>query len=173
MLTEVTDHKRDYSAITTVDGFITSSNGNLHFNNMTRCWKLLVECKDGSVDWVPLKDLKHSNPVELTKYAVVNKIIDGPVFGCWFKDTLRCQDRIISKLKSKYCHTSHKFYIQVTKTVKEAYEINRKSGTDFWTKAIAKLITNICISFEKIYSVTPNDTMKVKIDLNISPSMRT
>ena len=37
----------------------------------TRGWKLQVEWKDGSISWVPLKDLKASNPVELAEYALV------------------------------------------------------------------------------------------------------
>ena len=63
VLTEVTDHKKDDSAISKVDGFINSSSGNLHRKRTTSGWKLLVKWKDSSVDWVPLKDLKQSNPV--------------------------------------------------------------------------------------------------------------
>ena len=65
ILTEVTDHKKDDSAISKVDGFIKSSSGNLHQKRTTHGWKLLVEWKDGSVDWVPLNDLKQSNPVDM------------------------------------------------------------------------------------------------------------
>ena len=63
VLTEVNDHKKDDSAIAKVDGFINSSSGNQHRKRTTRGWKILVEWKDGSIDWVPLKDLKQSNPV--------------------------------------------------------------------------------------------------------------
>ena len=35
VLTEVTDHKRDYSAISKVDGFIKSSSGNQHRKRKT------------------------------------------------------------------------------------------------------------------------------------------
>ena len=76
LLTEVTDHKKYYSYIAKVDGFIMSSSGNLHRNRTTCGWKLLVGWKDVSVDWVPLKDLKHPNPVEMDEYAVVNEIRD-------------------------------------------------------------------------------------------------
>ena len=72
VLTEVTDHKKDYSAIATMGGFIKSSSGKLHRKRTTCGWKLLVECKYGSIYWVPLKYLKHSNPVDLAEYAVVN-----------------------------------------------------------------------------------------------------
>ena len=97
VLTEVTDHKKDDSSIATVDIFIKSSSGNLHRNSMTRRWKLLVEWKDGSVDWVPLKDLKQSNPVELAEYAAENDISDEPSFNYCVKETLGHRDKIISR----------------------------------------------------------------------------
>ena len=43
VLTEVTDHKKDDSAIAKVGGFIESSIGNLQQKMMTCVWKLLVE----------------------------------------------------------------------------------------------------------------------------------
>ena len=69
-------------------GFIKSSSGNLHWKRTTCGWKLLVECKDGFVDWVPIKELKHSNPVELAEYAVANEISDEPAFNWWVKENL-------------------------------------------------------------------------------------
>ena len=68
----MTDHKKDDSAIAKVDGFIKLSSGNLNCKRTTCGWKILVEWNDGSVDWVTLKDLKYSNPVELAEYAVAN-----------------------------------------------------------------------------------------------------
>ena len=41
----------------------------------------LLEWKDVSVDWVPLKDLKQSNPVYMAVYAVVNEISDDTDFN--------------------------------------------------------------------------------------------
>ena len=111
VLTEVTDQTKDGSAIYNVDSFIKSSSGNLHQKSTTRVWKLLVEWKDGSVDWVTLKDLKQSNPVELSEYSVENEISDETAFNWWIKETLRHRDRIISKVKSKYWRASHKFGI--------------------------------------------------------------
>ena len=76
--TEVIDHNKDDSAITKVYGFTKYSSGNLHQKRTTSDWKILVEWKDGSVDWVPPKKLKQSNPVELAEYLVKNKISDEP-----------------------------------------------------------------------------------------------
>ena len=58
VLTEVTDHNKDDSDIAKVGGFIKSSSRNLHRKRTTRGWKILLEWKNVSVDWVPLKDLK-------------------------------------------------------------------------------------------------------------------
>ena len=111
LLTEVTDTNKDDSAIAKVDGFIKSSSGNLHRKRTTRGWKIIGELKDGSFDWVPLKDLKHSKPVDLAEYDVENELSDETTLNWWVKETLRHRDRIISKVKSKYWRTSHKFGI--------------------------------------------------------------
>ena len=118
LLTEVNDHKKDDSDKAKVDGFIKSSSWKLHRKRTTRGWKLLLEWKNFSVDWVPLKDLKQSNPVELAEYAVGNEISDEPAFNWWVNETLRHRYRIISKVKYKYCRIPHKFGVQVPKTVK-------------------------------------------------------
>ena len=62
-----------------------------------------------------------------------------------------------------YFLTSHKSVVRVPKTVKEAYEIDRKLGTEFWTKAIEKEMTNARISFEKLGGVTPDEMRKGNI----------
>ena len=118
VLTEVTNHKKDDCAISKADGFIKSISGNLHRKRTDSGWKLLAERKNGSVDWVPLNELKQTNPVELAEHAVANEISDESEFNWWVKETLLHRDRIISKSESKYCRTSHKFGIRVPKTVK-------------------------------------------------------
>ena len=65
VLTEVTDNKKDDSSIAKVGGFTKSSSGNINQKRKTREWKLFVEWKEGSVDWIILKYLKQSIPVEL------------------------------------------------------------------------------------------------------------
>ena len=70
---------------------------------------------------------------------------------------------IIFKVKSKYWRTSHNFGIRFPKTVKESYRIYRQSGTNFWTKDIAKEMTNVRISFDNIDGVTPDETRKGNI----------
>ena len=77
------------------NGFIRSSIRNIQAKKSTRGWKLEVKWKDGTLRWIPLKDLKASNPVELAEYEVANNIEDVPTFKWWGKDVLRKQDLMI------------------------------------------------------------------------------
>jgi hypothetical protein len=39
----------------------------------TKGWQLLLQRKDGSPTWIPLKDLKELNPVDVAEYIIANK----------------------------------------------------------------------------------------------------
>ena len=83
-----------------------------------------------------MKDIKASNHVELDEYSVANNIEYEPEFKWWVKHVIRKRYQTISKVKSKYRRATHKFGIQVPKTVYEAYTIHHQTGTTFWTKSI-------------------------------------
>lgn len=150
IMNEIVDHRKLPSAIDISDGYIHSRSGNRTPKKTTRGWELLVEWKDGSTSWVPLSDLKSANPVQLAEYAMANDIQEEPAFKWWVRDVLRTKERIIAKVKSKYLRTTHKFGIRIPKSVKEAYEIDRQTGTNYWTKAIEKEMSKVRVAFEKI-----------------------
>ena len=111
ILKEITDHRRRRGAIAKKDGYTVSHNGNRHPKKTTRGWDLLVEWCDGQTAWVPLKDIKDLNLLEVAHYAVVNKIDDEPAFFWWVHTALHHQKRIIAKVQSKYWRTTHKYGI--------------------------------------------------------------
>ena len=47
----------------------------------TKGWEVMVLWKDGSMDWIQLKDIKYSNPVEVAQFAVADCIQDKPSFA--------------------------------------------------------------------------------------------
>jgi hypothetical protein len=100
LLQEITDHRSDNSAIPISEGMVCSVNGMLKPKKMMRGWFLLVQWRDGSVSWEKLADLKASNPVEVTEYAVVNWLIEEPAFKWWVPHVIHWRNRIISKVKS-------------------------------------------------------------------------
>jgi len=78
----------DSSAIMPEDGCITSFNGKWHNKKTTNSWDICIEWHDGTSLWVPLKDVKQSNPLELADYAVaiVWKVINlTAVDITWYK----------------------------------------------------------------------------------------
>jgi hypothetical protein len=143
ILSEIIDHSKDVAAITKDQGFIRSYNGNEVRRKTTKGWKLCVEWKDGSTSWVPLSELKASNPVKVAEYAVANQIVEEPAFAWWVKDVLRRRNQIISKVKSRYWKTSHKFGIQLPHSVQQALQIDKETGTDLWWRAIEKEMKNV------------------------------
>ncbi len=65
-----------------------------------------------------------------------------PAFNWWVPHILKKRDRIISLLKKRnprYLKRTHKFGIEVPKTVKEALELDKKNGNTLWANAIANL----------------------------------
>ena len=155
LLDEIVDHKSDNSAIKIEDGFMISRNGNRIPKQTTKGWSLLVSWKDGSTDWIKLKDLKDSYPIQIAEYAVTNQIADQPAFHWWVPSVLRKRNRIVAKLKSKYWRTTHKFGIRVPKTVEEALAIDEETGTDFWRKALNKEMTKVKIAWKPVEGETP------------------
>jgi hypothetical protein len=147
MLEEISDHRKDKTAYSKDDGCVVSHNGNKTLRQTTQGWQLSVQWKDGTSNWIALNDLKASNPIELAKYAVGNQLVYEPAFRWWVKDALRSRNRIISKVKSRYWKTTHKFGIEVPKDVTQALAIDSKTGTDFWRKAIEKEILNVTPAF--------------------------
>ena len=95
VLEEILDHRKYGAAIEVADGFTIGANGNRHPKKKTRGWEMNMKMKEGFSKWVPLKDLKESNPVELAEYAVTNKIDHGPAFAWWLLFVLRERNCII------------------------------------------------------------------------------
>ena len=64
---EIVDHRKNRHAINHDDGMIRNRSGQLRNKITTSGWKILAEYNDGSADWFKLKDLKYSNPTELSE----------------------------------------------------------------------------------------------------------
>jgi hypothetical protein len=157
LMKEISDHRKDDSAIPASDGWKTMPNGQRSRRKTTRGWQLLVEWREGGYDWIPLKELKEAYPVEVAEYAKANKIDEEPAFAWWANDVIRRRNRIIAKVKSRYWKTSHKFGIELPHLVKGAFSIDRKNGNNYWREAIEKEMSKIrgMGAFERYDKATP------------------
>ena len=148
ILKEIVDHRSNGRAVKKDDGYLTDSRGRRFRRRTTVGWELQVLWRDETTSWIPLKELKESNPIEVAEYAVGNKIAEEPAFVWWVPHVLKKRDRMIKKVKSKYWLKTHKFGIELPKTVEEALEIDRRTGTDYWRKAIEKEMKNVRVAFK-------------------------
>ena len=83
ILEEITNHRCNHSAVALDDYTYTTSTRKKKTRRTTKGWFLNCLWQDSSSDWVALKDLKESHPVQVAKYAVNNKISSKPAFAWW------------------------------------------------------------------------------------------
>jgi hypothetical protein len=166
ILKEIVDHEKDNRAISKDNGWVMSGNGQRKPKITTIGWSFQVEWADGSTSWVPLKDLKASNPVEVAEYVVANQISEEPAFAWWVRPTLRKRDRIIKKVKSRYWERTHKYGVEMPKAVSEALAIDRRNGNSLWRDAIEKEMKNVMAAFEfKDDNVMPIGYKKIDVHM--------
>ena len=145
------DHRRLDNAIKLADQKVVRPNGRTYMKRSTIGWQLCCQWKDGSTSWENLVDLKESHPVETAEYAKIVGIDHEPAFNWWVPHVLTKRDRIISLVKQRkprYLKRTHKFGIELPKTVNEALELDRKNGNTLWSAGIAKEMQNVRVAFK-------------------------
>ena len=148
MIDEIEDHRVLEDAIPKSQGTYRTASGITKKKRTTRGWDIYVRWKDGSGDWVTLKDLKESYPVQLADYAIANGIQDEPAFAWWVPFVVKKRKALISKIKSKYWQRTHKYGVRVPKNVEEAKRIDDENGNREWQEAIHMEMRNNRVAFE-------------------------
>ena len=157
IIKEINDHRKNDRALSKDDGFIVKSNGDKVPKKTTVGWDVLVEWNDGSTQWIPIKDVKESNPIDLAEYAVANKIAEGPAFAWWVPFVLRKRHRMINKVKKKYWKTTHKFGIKLPHSVEEALQFDKDNENHLWEDAVKKEMNKAQVAYRLMEDVTPEE----------------
>ena len=144
---EIVDHEKNESALKEEDVYY-STKGGPKPKRTSKGWRQLVEWKDGSSSWIPLTDLKDAYPVQVADYAIANNLTAEPAFRWWVPFVLKKREQILKKVKTKYWSTLHKYGLELPKSISHTLDIDRRSGTDFWRKAIEKEIRNVFPAFD-------------------------
>ena len=148
LLDEIIDHRTNGSHVLQQDKYITTSSGTRRRQETMVGWELLAQWKDGSMNWIALKDIKESYPVQVAEYAIRARISMEPAFAWWVPCTLKNGNRIFAKVKSKYWMRTHKFRIQIPKAVEEAKDLDMQNSNTLWRDAICKEMKNARPAFE-------------------------
>ena len=149
LLDDIIDHRKGMQAIDKEDAFVTMSNGVKRRKQTTQGWQMQCQWRDGSTDWVALKDMKQSYPIQVAEYAIANRIDDEPAFAWWVPHIIKKRLRVIAKLKSKYWQRTHKFGIRIPKSVEQALSFDRENGDTLWWDSICKEMKNVRPACEK------------------------
>ena len=83
MIDEIEDYRKTEEAVTKENSTYVTRSGQTRHKQTTKGWEFFVRWKDGSGDWIALKDLKESYPVPLANYAVANGLLEEPAFAWW------------------------------------------------------------------------------------------
>jgi len=149
LLESIVDHTKDGHAVKKADQMVVV-NGRSSMKKTTKGWMLCVQWKDGTTTWERLSELKESNPVEIAEYAVANEIHLEPAFEWWVPFTLKKRDRIISAVSNRYHKRTHKFGIELPKSVADARRIDKENGNTLWEDAIKKEMKAVQVAFKML-----------------------
>lgn len=148
ILSAIIDHQMDPKEALAPENGTYDVNGITKKRITTKGWKFLIEWKDGSSSWIPLKTVKESNPIEAAEYAVSRNLQSFPAFSWWVPHTLRKRDRIIKQVKHRSVKRKIMFGIEVPESVQEANDLDTANGNDLWAKALQKELANVLVAFK-------------------------
>ncbi len=149
LMQEIIDHKKTARALSEEDAYYSTKSGPKP-KRTSRGWRLFVEWwKDGTSSWGSLADLKDSYPEQVADYGLANGLTQEPAFRWWVPFVLKKRERVLKKVKTKYWSVTHKYELELPKSVAQVLAIDRRTGTDFWKLAIEKEeIQNVFPAFE-------------------------
>ena len=147
LLDEIVGHKKDGNAVSDANRYFYN-NGRRYHKKTTAGWHLCVQWKGGTTTWERLADLKESYPVEVAEYAKASGIQGEPAFAWWTEHVLKKRDRIIAKVTKRFHKVTHKFGVELPRSVAHAYELDRQNGNTLWGDAIAMEMKNVKVAFK-------------------------
>ena len=114
------DHWKTHEAVERANQYFVSKSGRKKLRQTTKGWDLCVLSKNGEEQWIPLRELEDSNPVEVADYTVANRLQDEPAFKWWVPYIIRKHDNIISKLSARVTKGTHKYGVRIPRSIKRS-----------------------------------------------------
>ncbi len=90
--------------------------------------------------------------MEVAEFAEDRGIADKPAFVWWVPYTMKKRDVILSAIKSRIRKTTHKYGIEIPRSIEHGNQIDRTNDNTFWRDALAKEMHNVGIAFEILSS---------------------
>ena len=146
----ISDHRRLDTAISDSNGFVTLPSGVRKRRITTIGWDMKVDWIDGTSSWVPLSDIKESNPIECAEYAVARNIHHEPAFAWWVPTVLNKRSRIVKQVHHRLVKKNIKFGVEVPNSLQEALAFDKKNGNTLWADSVDKELKNVIVAFQLV-----------------------
>ena len=91
----------------------------------TMGWSFQIKWKSGSTEWVPLKDLKETNPVDVSKYVTACGVEKETVFVWWATYILCKRDVIMLVISLRLRKCSQKYGMRITTLIAHTKRIEK------------------------------------------------
>jgi len=137
--------RKDENTVNKKKGYITSHNGVQRKVITTKGWEMNIRWKDGTESWIPMNEVKESNPLKLAEYATACKISTEPAFAWWVQSVLNKRNRIINKVKSRI---KIKNGIKIPSAIYEAEKLDKENNNSLWKEAIEKELNGVRVAFQ-------------------------
>ena len=149
VMDKIISYEKSPDALTKEEAWVSSdsNNGQRKHVKTTKGWSFQIRWKDGSKQWIPLKDLKESYPVDLAHFVKEKGIEKEAAFRWWLPYVLRKSNTIVSAVKARVVKKTHKFGIEVPATVIDALKLDKENGDTKWRDAISKEMRNVRTAF--------------------------
>ena len=98
ILDKIVDHCTNNQAISTDDLYIDTFSGR-KIRKTWIGWELCCQWRNGEKSRVNLKYIKELYPLEISEYAVANKILEEAALYWWDKIALKCRNRMVNAVK--------------------------------------------------------------------------
>ena len=127
IIEEIVDYAKDSKYTVKKGDEFFYNKGRNHRRRTTAGWKVLTWCKDGSEQWIPLKDLKASYLVQVSLLSKARGMLEKSAFAWWTPYVLKKAERIISKVKTSLKEATHKYGIEIPKNTKLKKDMKKVS----------------------------------------------
>ena len=101
ILEDIIGHRFDDDCIKESNGWYYTPQGTKRRRLTTRGCDINVLRRDGTSSWIPLKDMKEANPIEVANYVDNNELTSHPVFAWWVPRTIKMKETIIKQVRHR------------------------------------------------------------------------
>ena len=143
----IINHEQTEDAIPKDNGWLEIKGGRKKRKITSVGWNFEISWADGTSTWVPLKEIKGSNPVDLAEYIMRNNLENEPAFAWWVNTLLKKKKHIMKLTASRVPKKQLKFGIKVPSSVTEALQFDRENGNNLWAEAIEKEKSKVIVAF--------------------------